>query len=118
MFKILDNTKENIIAIQVEGEITRHDYEKINPLIDKTIREYNQLKFLILMGEIDAIKPEAFIKDVKIYLNSFNKIEKVAIVGNSSWQKLLAGISSPFISGKLKFFQQSQIMEAQSWLGE
>ncbi len=35
MFKILDFTKDNLTAIQVEGTVTREDYEKLNALFEK-----------------------------------------------------------------------------------
>ncbi len=118
MFRVLDFTKDNVIAILVEGKITKSDYEKINPLIDKTVRDYGKVRFFIQMNDVDAMEPAAFAKDVKIYLNNFNKIEKVAVTGDSNWQKMIAGITSPFISGKVKHFPKSQIVEAQKWIQE
>lgn len=118
MFNVLDITQDDLIAIQVKGEITKEDYEKLNPLIDKTVKDYGKVKFLILMGKIDAIKPEALLKDFKAYFKHFNNISKVAFVGDKSWQELVAKVASPFISGKIKYFPESQVIEAQNWVKE
>lgn len=118
MFRVLEFTKDDVIAIHVEGKITKSDYEKINPLIDKTVREYNHVKLFIELDEIEGIEPEAFLKDVKIYLNNFNKIEKVAVIGDNNWQKIISGITSPFISGKVKYFTKHQLLKAQKWIQE
>lgn len=116
MFTVLDFTKDDVIAIHAEGKITKNDYEKLNPLIDKTVRENDHVKLFVELDEVETIKPEAFVKDVKMYLKNFNKIEKVAVTGDSSWQKIISGISSPFVSGKVKYFPKNQLIEAQSWI--
>ena len=118
MFRILEFTKDDVIAIHAEGKITKSDYEKINPLIDKTVRENDHVKLYIEMDEVEAIKPDAFIEDVKTYLKNFNKIEKVAVTGDSSWQKIISGNTSPFISGKVKYFPKDQLIKAQKWILE
>ncbi|MFW6369819.1 MAG: STAS/SEC14 domain-containing protein [Bacteroidota bacterium] len=116
MFRVLDFTKDDVIAIHAEGKITKHDYEKINPLIDKTVREKDHVKLFIELDEVEAIKPDAFVEDVKAYLKNFNKIEKVAVTGDSSWQKIISKISSPFVAGKVKYFPKNQAIEAQRWI--
>ena len=118
MFRVLDFTKDDVIAIHAAGKITKNDYEKINPLIDKTVRENNHVKLYLELDEVEAIKPDAFIEDVKTYLKNFNKIEKVAVTGDSNWQKIISGISSPFVSGKVKYFPKNQALKAQSWIRE
>ncbi len=116
MFRILEFTKDDVVAIHAEGKITKNDYEKINPVIDKTLRENDHVKLFIEMDEVETIKPDAFIEDVKAYLKNFNKIEKVAVTGDSSWQKIISGITSPFISGKVKYFPKNQWLKAKGWI--
>lgn len=118
MFRVMDFTRDDIVAIHAEGRITKNDYEKINPLIDKTVRENDRVKLFIELEEVEAVKPEAFIEDVKTYLHNYNKIEKVAVTGDSNWQKIISGIAGPFISGKVKYFPKSQVYEARNWIRE
>lgn len=118
MFKVLDYTKDDVIAIQVEGNITKADYEKINPLIDKTVHEFEKIKFFILMNNIDAIKPEAMVSDVKMYLNHYAHISKVAVAGDKTWQRIIAGIANPFILGKIKYFPKEDVENALQWIKE
>lgn len=116
MFTVLDITGDDLIAIQVQGEITRADYDKINPLIDQAVNAYGKVKFLILIGRIDGVKPDAMIKDVKTYINHYNHFEKVAAVGDSSWQELVTKVAGPFVSGKVKYFPESAFTEAHQWI--
>ena len=39
MFKILDFTKDNLTALQVEGTVTKEDYKKLGALFEKNKRE-------------------------------------------------------------------------------
>lgn len=116
MFKILDKTLGNLIAIEVDGHINKSDYDKVTPLIEKAVREYGKVKVYIQIVKIEGIEPSAFMEDIRTYFKHFNNVEKLAVVGNNKWQKFWTGLAGPFISGEVKFFEQSETAEAQTWV--
>jgi len=116
MFNILDKTFGNVIAIEVDGHIEKKDYEKVNPLVEKAVREFGKVRLYIQITKIEGIQPSAFIEDVKTYLKHFKDLEKVAVVGNSKWHKFWSGLAGPFLSGELKYFTLDQITEAKAWI--
>lgn len=118
MFKVLDYTTNDIIAILVEGKITKADYEKLNPLIDKKINEFGKIKFFIQMNDMEAITPEAIVSDVRMYLNHYAHIRKAAVLGDKTWQRIIAGIANPFILGKIKYFPKNETGQALQWINE
>lgn len=116
MFKILDKTLGNLVAIEIDGHINKADYDKVTPLLEKAVREYGKVKIYIHIVKIEGIEPGAFMKDVRTYLKHFNHVEKIAVVGNNKWQKFWAGLASPFVSGEIKFFTHDEAAEAQTWI--
>lgn len=116
MFKVLEKTYENLIAIEIEGQIEKKDYEKVTPLIEKAVREYGKVNLYIQINSINGIEPSAFIEDVKTYFKHFKDVKKIAVVGENKWQKFWSELASPFVSGKIKFFTHSEIAEAQIWV--
>ena len=118
MFKLLEITRDDLIAIQIDGEIRVEDYEKINPLIDKAVREYGKIKLFIRVGQVGSMTPEALVRDIKMYINHYNHFKKVAVTGDSNWEKFLTGIAGPFISGRVKYFPEARIAEAIQWIQE
>ncbi|QIA07400.1 SpoIIAA family protein [Draconibacterium halophilum] len=116
MFKIIDLTKRELIAIEVEGKLTKADYDKITPLIDKAVKDFGKVKLYIQLNNLDGIAPGAFWEDVKTYLKHFNHMKKIAVVGKSRWEKLWSDLAAPFISGEVKYFEFTAIDEAREWV--
>ncbi len=118
MFKLLDITKEDLIAIKVDGKIVKNDYDKITPLLEKTIRDFGKIKLYIQIDSIDGIEPSAFREDVKTYIKYFHEFKKIAVVGENEWQKIWTNLANPFVSGTIKYFAQEEIVEAINWIME
>ncbi|WP_320111910.1 STAS/SEC14 domain-containing protein [Draconibacterium orientale] len=116
MFKIIDITKEELIALEVEGKLTEDDYNKITPLIDKAVKDFGKVKLYIQLNYVEGIAPKAFWKDVKTYLKHFNHMKKIAVVGKSRWDKLWSELAAPFISGEVKYYEFTDINEARDWV--
>lgn len=116
MFKVLDLTYGNLIAVEIDGHIKKEDYDKVNPLIEKALREYSKVKLYLLITKIEGMEAKAFLEDVKTYLKHFNDMEKIAVVGDNGWQKTWSNLAAPFVSGKLKYFSKSEAAEAQLWI--
>lgn len=118
MFKILDLTKNDLIAISINGKLDKSDYDKITPLIEKTVKEYGKFKLYLQIDNIEGISPKAFQEDVKTYFKHFSDTRKIAVVGENDWQKLWARLASPFVSGEVKFFPHGKTVEARDWITE
>lgn len=116
MFKILDFTKRDLIAISINGKIKENDYDKVTPLIEKTVKEYDKFKLYIQIDNIEGIEPKAFRKDVKTYFKHFSDVSKIAVVGETDWQKLWSDLASPFVSGEIKFFPHGKVVDAREWI--
>ncbi len=117
MFKILNITKDNLIAIKIDGKIVKSDYEKITPLIEKTVEDYGKMRLYLLIDNIEGIEPAAFTEDVKTYIKYFNSFEKIAVVGENAWQRMWSELASPFVSGTVKYFKFPEMERARHWIG-
>jgi len=47
-----------------------------------------------------------------------NQIEKMAIVGDKTWEKWMTHLAKPFYSRDAKFFHSADIGKAWAWLRE
>lgn len=116
MFRILEITGKDLIAIEVDGKLKKADYDKITPLIDKAVNDFGKIKLYIQLDNIDGIEPKAFQEDVKTYLKHFNHMKKVAVVGKHRWEKLWSNLAAPFVSGEVKYFDSVEIASALEWI--
>ncbi len=106
------------LSLKAQGKLTHKDYEIITPMIDSALAEvrYPKVKALIDGTELEGWEPRAAWDDFRIGLKHGNEFEKVAIYGNKDWQKLAAKIGGWFVSGEIKYFENSN--DAVTWLNE
>jgi hypothetical protein len=118
MFKLLNLTKDNLIAIKIDGKVRKEDYQMITPLINGRVKDYGKIRMYIEIESIEGIEPAALKEDLKTYLRHFNHMEKIAVVGKSKWQKLWSKLASPFVSGEMNYYSKEEITDAVRWILE
>lgn len=116
MFKILDISKENVIALKVTGKVNAEDYDRIIPLLDHMIQEYGTVRCLADVSTLEGVKPDAFWKDFWFSIKHANKFEKVAVVGGGPLIEGFSKLSAPFTKAKVKTFDEKEIMAATEWI--
>ena len=55
-------------------------------------------------------------EEVKFDVKHFNDIERVAIVGETTWEKWMAMFCKPFTTAKIRYFPVEQAAEARTWI--
>ena len=116
MFKVLDLTKDNLIAFKVKGKVEKKDYEKLTPMLEKTEREFDTCKMYIEIEEIGDIEPAALWEDFKLYFLHVRNFEKIAIVGQGDTIEKVTKLAKPFVSGEMKFFDIRESTKAREWI--
>lgn len=107
---------EFILTLKATGKLTHEDYEIINPMIDSALNGVTQprIKAYIDGSELEGWELRAAWDDFKLGLKHGGEFDKIAIFGNKKWQKFTSRIGSWFLSGDVKFFENSD--EALAWL--
>ncbi len=67
-------------------------------------------------SELEGWEVRAAWDDFKLDMKHGKEFEKIAILGNKRWQELATKISSWFISGESKYFEDAK--EALNWLDD
>ncbi len=108
--------EEFFLSFKVVGKLTHEDYEEINSMIDAALEgiENPRVKIYIDASEFEGWELRALWDDFKLDLKRGNDFDKVAVFGNKKWQKYATKVGSWFISGEMKFFEDSK--EALDWL--
>ncbi|MCB0806038.1 MAG: STAS/SEC14 domain-containing protein [Bacteroidales bacterium] len=118
MFQILSFTKEDIVALRVSGKVSAEDYKKVQPLLQKTVKDFGEIDLYIEMDHVEGIKPAAMWEDFKTYFSYVNRIRAVAVVGEDNWSKTLSGLIKPFIKGPVKYFTADDSLKAKKWIDQ
>jgi len=106
------------LSLKAIGTLTHKDYEKINPMIDSALASISDPKVKVFIdgSELEGWELRAAWDDFKLGLKHGSEFDKIAIFGNKQWQEYAAKIGSWFISGEVKYFEDSD--EALTWLQE
>ncbi len=109
---------EFFLSLKAVGKLTHADYDKINPMIDSALASVSDPKVKVFIdgSELDGWALRAARDDFKLGLKHGSEFDKIAIFGNKQWQKYAAKMGSWFVSGEVKFFEDSD--EALAWLQE
>jgi hypothetical protein len=96
----------DVVEVHLQGKLTPADYEHFVPIVERKIQESGKLHLLVLLHDFHGWELAALWSD----------IAKLAIVGESKWEKGMAAFCKPFTLAKIKYFDISQVDEARDWV--
>jgi len=104
------------LSLKAIGKLTHEDYQTIVPMIEAALAQVKHpiINVFVDGSEFDGWELRAAWDDLKLGLKHKREFSKVAIYGNKKWQERIAKVGSWFISGEVKFFENSD--DALQWL--
>lgn len=106
----------NVLEVAVTGKLTKEFYQQLVPAVDKQIEDSGKLHILLVMHDFHGWTAGAMWEDLKFDLKHWKDIGRLAIVGESKWQKGMATFCKPFTKAKIQYFDHEQIEEAREWV--
>ncbi len=107
-----------IIVFRLTGKLTRDDYEMFVPALESAIEEHGRIRMLVDLVDFHGWTAGALWEDIKFDAKHFNDIERVALVGESRWEKGMAMFCKPFTAAKVRYFNTGRRDEAVRWIEE
>jgi SpoIIAA-like len=111
---------DNVVAVACKGHVTRSDYERVLiPAVDGALRKHDKLRLYYHIGsEFDGIDPGAVLEDMKVGFSHLARWERIAIVTDISWIRLVIRAFAFLIPGDVKFFDVAEDKSARAWIAE
>jgi len=115
---VLKQSEKDIVIIEINGWLTKNDYDVLNPVLDQKISVYNQVKIFIELKDLDGFTPKAIFEDIK-EIKYLKNIKKMAFAGDKEWQKTVTDLADPVIFlGEVRYFPLKEKAKAMEWLNE
>lgn len=113
-------TKEesNVVLVKASDKLTKEDYEHFVPAIEAQIARGGKVRILFDMVDFHGWDTAALWEDTKFDVKHFNDIERLALVGDKSWEKWMARFCRPFTTAKIRYFDRADATTAREWLDE
>lgn len=118
MLQFLPSADDNTIAIRASGKLTHKDYKLFLPLLEEQIATLDKVSILFELDDFSGWELDAAKDDLKFGMKHFNDFERIAIVGDKSWEHWMAVIANPFLSGEIHYFNRENLQDAWDWLRE
>ena len=116
--EISQDPKSGLMSIRVTGKLAKDDYDRFLPEVEKMIAEHGKISILFEMHDFHGWSASALWEDFKFDLKHFSDIRRLALVGESKWEKGMAAFCRPFTTAKIRYFNHGELEEARAWVAE
>ena len=105
------------LEVKISGKLSKEDYQRFVPQVEKLIKDHGKIRILVEMHDFHGWEMGALWEDIKFDIKHFGDIERLALVGDSKWEKGMAAFCKPFTKAKIKYFDDSKADLARNWIG-
>lgn len=117
MIDILNlSDKENVLDVKVTGNLSKEDYETLNPRIEDKINRHGKINMLFELEDVDMAGIGSMWEELKFNAKHSDDINKIAIVGDQTSENILANLKKPMTSAETKFFKKKDRDAAIQWI--
>ena len=117
MIEQLPESAGKILGFKMSGKLHDEDYKKFVPLIDNAAKD-GKVRLLALFHDFHGWDLHALWDDIKFSTTHCLKIERIALVGEKTWEKWMSKVCKPFTMAKIKYFDAGELDAAWAWLKE
>ncbi len=118
MIEMLSGLPAHTVGVKLSGKLHDADYQQFVPLVDAEIAKAGKVNVLAQFHDFHGWDAKALWDDVKFSTTHCTKIRRIALVGESAWEKWMAAVCKPFTMAKVRYFDTSELGAAKAWLAE
>jgi hypothetical protein len=85
-----------ILVVHVTGKLAAANYAHFVPEFERLVRRHGKLRVLFDMTAFHGWEGGALWEDIKFDMKHFTDIERLAMVGETTWQHGMATFCKPF----------------------
>lgn len=114
--KLTEKNDGRVLEVMISGKLSHADYEIFVPECERLIKKHGKIRVLVEMADFHGWEAAALWDDIKFDVKHFSDIEKIAMVGETKWEKGMSVFCKPFTTAKIRYFDRAAITEARTWL--
>ena len=114
MIETMERSTDSVLGYKISGDMTKSDYQTLVPAVEAAIKEQGSISLLLDMTDFKWEKVSAWSADLNFGKQFHDSIDKMAIVGNKSWEKHLTKLAQPYYAKEAQYFETDD--DAWGWL--
>jgi len=105
-----------VLEVHLQGKLTKGDYGKFVPKVEELIGQHGKIRMLVVMKDFHGWSAAALWEDIKFDARHFADIERLAIIGEKTWQKGMAIFCKPFTTAEVRYYEPHEEDRARAWI--
>lgn len=115
---INEGAPHRTLLITVSGKLIEDDYIELIERMKELVAYHGKINILIELDDFHGWSAGAAWQDLKFGIDHADDIEKIALVGDSAWEKGMAIFVKPFTSAEVQYFDVNNIQDAHDWVND
>ena len=107
-----------IIEIDIHGKEGLDQYKQLVPETQGLVSEAQKVRILARMHDFDGWDAGSLWATARWDAAVFDHIERIAVVGEKTWEECATGFSKPFKTATVRYFTMEQLDAARAWLND
>ncbi|MEZ5319684.1 MAG: STAS/SEC14 domain-containing protein [Vicinamibacterales bacterium] len=117
MIQFVEGLGDNVIGVKLSGRLHDEDYDRFVPMVDQLTAEQGKVRMYVEMHDFHGWSAHALWDDINFAAQHSRDIERIAMVGEKTWQEWMAKICKPFTKATIKYFEAGEVDAARAWIG-
>ena len=118
MIQQLPSGSNTILAFALSGKLHDADYQHFTPSIETAVKAHGKIRLLAHFHDFHGWDLHALWDDTKFATQHCSDIERIAMVGEKTWEKWMAKVCKPFTRSTIRYFDADKMDAAWAWLRE
>lgn len=108
-----------VLHLSLLGKLDPSVYAEEVEDLDAFIRRNDRFKLLLDLREFDGWQGLGAVSEhLKVVRDHYDLVDKAAIVGDSTWQRLGERVAARFIKAETKYFPSAEFEAAKAWIAK
>ena len=116
MIQTLSRTKDKVLGFKLSGKLHDEDYKQFVPVVETAVKKYGKVRLLAQFEDFHGWDMHALWDDIKFATQQCTHVERIALVGEKTWENWMAKVCKPFTMAQVRYFDRGEIDAAWSWL--
>jgi hypothetical protein len=113
----IDDAAGKVLEVRFSGKLVREDCEQFEVEIERRVLQDGTQQLLFDMTDFLELDPGCRLSENLFSVKHVGEIKRLAMIGESQWQPVMAAFSKPFTRATLRYFVGSESDKARIWLG-
>lgn len=118
MITLMENLPDNVLGMIADDMVTGEDYETVViPAVDNMLKDNEKIRAIYVTAPgFKGYGPAAMWDDAKIGFTHLTAWEKIAVVTDVDWLRMMLNAFGFMMMGHLRLFKGDELEEAEAWV--